>query len=86
MNKYEFRAECQYDVFRFLKASVQFTSIIIDRDYWFGDCEVALSCTQTLGQLVARANSLQDCHVIAETIELEENYTGDRKYERTGEL
>lgn len=44
--------------------------------------EIKFVSSKTLNELLIIANDLSDCHVLFQTLELEENYTGDRKYER----
>jgi len=86
---FKFRAECQQDVIRFLEslnardiriANVEMEELIPDMP----DCVVALTLKRR-GSLTAEflheiAARLKDCHVIAETIAYEEDYTGNRDY------
>jgi hypothetical protein len=76
--KYKCRAECQFDVFKFME-DIAFGTVVITRpNPLFPDCEVVMDSILHKFLLVRRAKALTDCHVIAETLELEENYTGER--------
>jgi hypothetical protein len=83
MPNYKFRAECQDDVFRFLKViDCRFVNItrpfLFEVGYPTPDCEVTFNCNDALRSLVKRANGLVDCHAIAETIKFEADYSGER--------
>jgi hypothetical protein len=85
---YKFRAETNRDAFLFLGM----LGDIHHRDVtWHnpgpGDCIVSFrfegsGTVEELDEFIHIARTIVDCHVLAETIELIENYTGDRKFMR----
>jgi hypothetical protein len=77
---FKFRAECSRDAFLFL-GNIDGSA----RPTFFWDAETFLDLEvtfvtfkQTLDELVAVARSLPDLHVIAETLQQEPDYTGER--------
>lgn len=88
---FKFRAEFPGDALRFFESlpelDLLYTRIAIDVDYY--GCVVTFGLRdasepeKSLAKMIdLAANRLVDCHVIAETVELEQNYTGERKYGR----
>lgn len=75
---YKFRAEADIDVLK-LGRQVKLKNLNIEYpDKDFTHCVVEFESDKPLGHLIAIASLIEDCHVIAETIELKENYTGER--------
>ncbi|WP_047605160.1 hypothetical protein [Pseudomonas putida] len=73
MNTYTFRAECLDDVFNFLSSLVlkhHITFCTLEPDDRFPDVEVLLRTAGTLQQLQAVAASVEDAHVIADSLSL----------------
>jgi len=84
--EYRFRPEFSNDAMRFFLAMSRPGSCICPRFEYSGDGEpwdyepvCTFSSTMTLDELIALADSLDDCHVIAETIAKTPDYTGERK-------
>lgn len=75
--KFKFRSECILDVTRFLNL-IEVQSVEITKAATFPDCVVILESKLKLETLVECAQCIPDGHVIVETLQLEENYTGDR--------
>ncbi|MBC3489507.1 hypothetical protein [Pseudomonas taiwanensis] len=72
MNTYTFRAECLDDVFAFLgalalKHRIEFCTL--QPDQCFPDVEVSLRTDGTIKQLQALIYSIDDAHIIAESLE-----------------
>ncbi len=74
---YKFRDECPVDVFRFsqklTEKNISFYMKSVD-DGW------ELKSPAGFMEIIRVANETDDCHVIVDTFELKENYTGERKY------
>lgn len=73
MNTYTFRAECLDDVFNFLSALAlkhRITFCTLEPDDRFPDMEVLLRTGGTLQQLQTIADSVEDAHVIADSLSL----------------
>lgn len=84
---YQFRAECPSDVALFMRAifhGVPHWAQITSEDglYEPDVILVVKKNTWTLPQMIWMARQITDCHVIEETLQLKENYTGTRIYER----
>jgi hypothetical protein len=87
--KYKFRAECRTDV-EALKTKLQnlgFFSLFVSQMHINGtnipDCEVELEVNSIEANDVLEAmRSITDSHVMIQTFELAENYTGERDYKR----
>ena len=75
---YKFRAECLYDVIRFM-AEVEPKSYTVYPDLHRPDVTIEVDCIMQLDQLVEIANNLVDCHVIAQTLLPKSMYTGVRE-------
>lgn len=72
MSIYIFRAECLDDVFRFLEALAarhRIQSVTLQPDRHFPNVEVMLRTDGTHEQLFALADSIQDAHIIGESLE-----------------
>lgn len=82
LNKYKLRAECQDDVARFIS---YFTDYINSfecalQDYRLPDVDFIFTSVLELKQIQNILCSLDDCHVMAQTVQLFDNYTGERDY------
>ena len=76
-NVYKFRPECMVDVLRFSKH-------LTDKNisYYMKSVDDGWEMTSPHGfmEIIRVADKTIDCHVIVDTFELKENYTGERKY------
>ena len=85
---YKLRAECHVDTLRFLrrmsiaciKEHRRIWSFILVQDVGFPDCEVKFTTSLSLERLRDILAGIVDGHVMLETVELLEDYTGERKY------
>ncbi len=75
---YKMRAECAHDVAEFLKI-VPNHSLTVARTGTFGDCEATFTSDLAIPAIIKLMRQIPDAHVMIETIELEKNYTGERK-------
>jgi hypothetical protein len=88
MNSYKFRAECQSDV-EALKANLQnfgtfhlsTTQMQID-GIPIPDVEAELELNSDIDRVLNAMRSIPDSHVMIQTLEIAENYTGERDYDR----
>lgn len=72
MRKFEFRAECLRDVFLFLdEVSVKYRILTCTfvPDHTFPDVDVSFFAPCQLDDLLGIARSIEDAHVIVETLE-----------------
>ncbi|WP_236235704.1 hypothetical protein [Pseudomonas faucium] len=72
MNTYTFRAECLGDVFAFLGALTlkhRIECCTLQPDQCFPDVEVSLRTDGTFKHLQALVDSINDAHIIAESLE-----------------
>jgi hypothetical protein len=79
-----FRAEFMGDVDRFLEAISAEGLIVVEKveDPVMFEVEVRMEIKSTVPKLIIVANSLDDCHVIAQTINYTNLYNGERDYDR----
>lgn len=79
--KFKFRAECWADVERAVAALAPsgLKSIHVKFSAIEPDVEVVIDIPVSLGKAIAILSHVLDGHVMAETIELEANYTGVRR-------
>jgi len=78
MKKYKFRAECAYDV-EVIEKSIPLENKEMVHAEPYPDCYVTFESPEELPTLLEKIQSLDgDLHVIYETLQLEENYTGER--------
>ena len=81
MNKYKLRAECLSDVFDFLKSTEVISfSINTIMDY-ASDVELTFFSCFPIFRIKEILDSIPDSHVMRETIEKADNYTGERENE-----
>ena len=83
MKQYKLRSECQGDILNLIAVAENhgnylcINSIIRHND--LPDCEFTFQTQYTLGDMRELCGLVPDGHVMAETVELEHNYTGTRK-------
>ena len=83
MMNFKFRSECFHDILEFMKLHGEHIGkISIQRNESFPDCECTLSSNLDRGELLEKLRDVTDGHVMVETLEEEENYTGIRDYGR----
>lgn len=77
---YRFRAECANDVIALLAVmgGQHIISIVIEKYECFPDVDVELRTLLTLRQLQDAMEAVPDGHVMTETVNYKEKYTGDR--------
>ena len=84
--RYQFRAECHRDAELFLRAIIHFIepSWTISPISYYPDVEVKFSIMKEISPraLLWIACSIVDGHVLVETLEKEDKYTGERVYQR----
>ena len=76
MNTFSFRAECNYDVLRFLNKAYEYAmdnnlrlgAIYLKTDEGFPDCEGEFKSNVPLHDLEEIAGSIEDCHVLLQTL------------------
>lgn len=78
MKKYKLRAECLYDVNLF-RRTIQVRNQKIEEVKNYPDCIFSFESPEDLPTLLEKISGIDgDVHVMYETLELEENYTGER--------
>ena len=86
LKAYKYRAEVEPDIHHFHLAIFDYPDPSDHPRCWISeqnsDLEVTFVCTLALEELIKIAEGIQDCHVIAETIQPAELYTGKRVYPR----
>ncbi len=83
MKSFKFRSECFHDILELMKLHGEHIGkISIQRHESFPDCECTLSSNLDRGELLEKMRDVTDGHVMVETLEEEENYTGIRDYGR----
>lgn len=88
--RYKCRAECPADAKKLNKRAKKRLQPLHDFSIspfndGTGECEITFSCevpSFRIGSLL-QLGRLRDCHVMEETLELEKNYTGERKWGRS---
>lgn len=84
---YKLRSECFSDICQFLdRYGYMVKNYKIEGGNFIPDCEISFNSSETLGALIVHLNSLENCHVMMETIELFQDYTGIRKKRTVGQL
>jgi hypothetical protein len=74
---YKFRAECLQDANRFLDA-IECSNVAIQKDKELPDVEATFNSLLSSEELLEHAKDLEDGHVILETLQPIESYTGER--------
>ncbi len=81
MNTYKFRAECLCDALKF-KSKISCVNFEIQEQtllgYYIPDVEVSFESEMSLEELKDVLRTIQDGHVMLETIQSTELYTGQR--------
>lgn len=77
---YKFRAECRADVLLFINKLIELDRLAEIVSFNDGEKVVIGVRGYVLKSLIRVANELEDCHVIAQTINLEKDYTGERDF------
>jgi hypothetical protein len=81
VKQYKMRAECMQDAMRLVEAITQRVhSFSVARISVWADCEVTIDAVISLKMLRAACNRIPDGHVMAQTVQLAEDYTGERDY------
>lgn len=79
--RYKFRAECFPDVYNFVIAlDQQPDSLSIKFQQSAADVTAIVETHFELSEIKRRIKNVPSCHVIFQTIEREEDYTGERKH------
>lgn len=81
---YKFRAECLTDVRLFEmqnKSNIKNVEIYSVGGFNFPDVEVSFESELSLNQLIDQIKKLEDSHVMYQTIQPSNRYTGNRNYE-----
>ena len=81
VNHFKFRAECESDVNKLRKIIGNRCLKIVMIIRSFPDTEVDLYSTLNLDELRDKMANISDGHVMLQTVEFAENYTGERNYE-----
>ena len=82
MNRFKFRAECFTDVERFLhKTNGTIKKVTIDF-FDVPDVEVVFTTEMSMDFFLAEMKEVDDSHVMIQTLEPEESYTGERNWDR----
>ena len=81
MNIYMFRAECESDTFKIFKYFLKNNIVKID-DFDLVDDGVEFKSHKSIGEIreELKKSKIPDLHVVEDTLELKDNYTGIRKY------
>lgn len=83
MKSFKFRSECFNDILEFMKLHGEHIGKIgIQRNESFPDCECTFTSELDRGELIEKLRDVVDGHVMVQTLEEEENYTGNRDYDR----
>lgn len=75
---YKFRAECLYDVIKFMQKATFKYDLKISKKSGFPDVIVEISTKESIFNLASIIASIDDAHVMIETIQLRKLYTGER--------
>lgn len=75
---YKFRAECIHDVLEFMKKAKFEYDVKIERKGLFPDVVVEIATKEGIDSIVSIFKKIPDSHVVLETIQPKNLYTGDR--------
>jgi hypothetical protein len=79
---YKFRDECEHDVNELrMELGWRCVKIVKTVEYYFPDVVVDLYTTLSLEEIKDEIRKINDGHVMLQTVELAENYTGERNFE-----
>lgn len=81
MATYRMRAECMADVAAFA-SKVFCPTMMIEREHPYPDVTVTFVCELELVDILLIIKGIPDGHVMYETLELAEDYSGIRKFGR----
>ena len=81
MNHFKFRAECETDVDKLRKRMGLKCNRIVKDIGTLPDTDVDLYTTLSLVELRNEMRSVEDGHVMFQTVSLAKDYTGERDYE-----
>ena len=84
MENFKFRAECLRDVEELLRQINHSGMEVNIKFFHVPDVEVTLLTNLTLDSIIQEAREIDDCHVIVETIQQVQDYTGERDWSRNG--
>ena len=93
MMNYECRCECAYDFEKFAETAgitMLYAKVVeapedadeIEKMICLASPRIKFKSDKSLDELLIIAFQQDDAHVLFQTLELEENYTGDRKWDR----
>lgn len=78
LKKYKLRAECLDDLIKLDEKQKNLQFVDIDFKEGFPDCELTFKSELRIDELKHILMTIEDGHVMVETLQLEENYTGER--------
>lgn len=76
--KYKLRAECQNDIDQLFK-KIKVSHVFIESENRFPDVYVEFTSEKSIGDIINIMHQIDNSHVMIETIETIEKYTGERK-------
>jgi hypothetical protein len=83
MEKFKFRAECLRDVEELVRV-INHGGMEVNITFFdLPDVEATVLTNHTLEKIIEKANSIDDCHVISQTVQPFLKYTGDRDWSRS---
>lgn len=78
--RYKFRAECLQDVVDFINLTIgEIQNLEIYNDPDYPDTRLTFDTSRDKNYLLSVIKKIEDGHVMAETLELLSEYTGERK-------
>ena len=82
MEKFKFRAECLRDVEELVRV-INHGGMEVNITFFdLPDVEVTVLTLHSLEDIIEEANNIDDCHVIAQTVQPILKYTGEREWDR----
>jgi hypothetical protein len=82
MMKYKLRAECSNDVAQFImNAHSQMTKFKMQKDKELPDIEFEFETELALDEIIMTLQDIDDSHVMYQTVQPIEKYTGERDYD-----
>ena len=83
MEKFKFRAECLRDVEELVRVINHNEMVVEIRFFRVADVEVILTTNLSLEEIINTTFEIDDLHVIRESVQLLEMYTGERDTARS---
>jgi hypothetical protein len=80
LRSYKLRAECAADAMVLSAITPSLKGFTVEPVEGFPDVVVEFRSAETLEAIQAACNRVVDGHVMAQTVQLTENYTGERNY------